>query len=110
MTAPERDAERRGGAPEAIGDVLRRVLGDAKPAARRGRGSVARSWERAAGAELAPETRPSTLRRGVLTVDVRSAALLHELESFRREELLSRLLAEEPTGRVTGLKFRLGAF
>jgi len=104
------DGERRGGPPEAIGDVLRRILGEAKPAARRGRRGVAGSWERAAGADLAAETRPATFRAGVLTVEVRSAALLHELSSFRAGELLSRLLAEEPGGRVTGLRFRLGAF
>ena len=103
-------AEQRGGAPEAIGDVLRRVLRETRPSARHGRNSVARSWEKAAGEELCAETRASTLRKGVLTVDVRSASLLHELESFRREDLLSRLLAEEPTGRVTDLRFRLGAF
>ena len=90
--------------------VLRRVLAEAKPAARRGRKGVAGSWVRAAGVELAAETRPGTLRGGVLTVEVRSASLLHELSSFRTGELLSRLLVEEPEGRVTGLRFRLGAF
>ena len=37
-------------------------------------------------------------------------SLLAELAGFRREELLSRLLAADPTGRVTGLRLRLGAF
>jgi predicted nucleic acid-binding Zn ribbon protein len=74
------------------------------------RGGVESAWVRAAGPELAEATRTATLRRGVLTVDVRSASLLAELQGFRREELLARLLGADPSGRITGLRFRLGVF
>jgi predicted nucleic acid-binding Zn ribbon protein len=68
------------------------------------------AWERAAGPALAAETRAATLQRGVLTVEVRSSALLAELQGFRTDELLSRLLAADPSARVTGLRFRPGVF
>ena len=100
----------RGGAPESVGEILPRVLRESG-FTKSGRGNgLASRWERAAGAALAEETRPSTLRRGVLTVDVRSAPLLAELSGFRTEELLTRLLTEDPSGRITGLRFRLGVF
>jgi hypothetical protein len=99
--------ERRGGAPEPISDVLDRVLRGVRPAARRG--GIAESWAAAAG-DLAAETRPASLQRGILTVEVRSAALLAELEGFRRDELLRRLLETEGSGRIAGLRFRLGVF
>lgn len=105
-----KSTERRGGAPEPIADVLRALLREVRPAERRRRSGVAAAWERAAGPGLAAETRAATLQRGVLTVEVRSNGLLHELESFRKEELLSRLLAAEPSGRIHGLRFRLGVF
>ena len=93
-----------------VGSILPRVLAESGFTRRRRRSSLSSLWETAAGAELAAETRPATLRHGVLTVEVRSTALLAELAGFRREELLSRLLAADPSGRVTGLRLRLGVF
>lgn len=125
---------KRGGAAEAIGDILRRTLPEYRPTTRgpnrtrRTQSVVAVAWARAAGPELAAETRPATLQRGVLTVEVRSTSLLTELQSFRRDELLARLIEVEAelsraangdpsrdvsagaTGRVTGLRFRPGVF
>ena len=105
-----RDDEPRGGPAEPLGEILKRLVPSARPAVRRQRSAVAEAWERAAGPELAQETRPSTLQRGVLTVEVRSDALLLELQSFRRDELLARLVEADGKGRVTGLRFRPGVF
>ncbi len=68
------------------------------------------AWAKAAGEQLSSETKPATLRKGVLTVEVRSTALLHELSGFRQDELLSRVLAADETGRIKELRFRLGVF
>lgn len=57
---------------------------------RRTRPAAYAAFERAAGPELARRARPVKLARGVLTVEVDSAAHLHELESFRGEELRAR--------------------
>jgi hypothetical protein len=76
----------------------------------RKRGGIVDVWRRAAGEELGDTTQPSRLLRGVLVVDVNTSAQLHELQSFRQQELLDRVLAEDTSGRITGLKFRLGAF
>jgi predicted nucleic acid-binding Zn ribbon protein len=81
-----------------------------RPAERRRRSAIAAAWDRAAGPELALETRPATLQRGVLTVEVKSTSLLAELQGFRRDELLSRLLEADPSARITGLRFRPGVF
>jgi hypothetical protein len=104
------NAEKRGGAPEAVGEILRRVLPAGGSTTRRRESAVARLWREAAGPELAEETRLATLRHGVLVVEVRSSPLLAELSGFRAQELLSRLVAADPSGRVTGLKFRPGVF
>jgi len=79
-------------------------------APRRRKAGVEEAWSQAAGEELASETRAATLRQGVLTVEVRSAGLLHELQGFRKDELLARLLEHDTTKRINGLKFRLGVF
>ena len=101
---------KRGGAPESVGEILPRVLPGTGSGTRRRESAVARLWGGVAGPRLAAETRPSTLRRGVLTVEVRSSPLLAELSGFRAQELLSRLVAADPSGRVTGLRFRPGVF
>jgi hypothetical protein len=105
------EQSRRGGAAEAIGAILPRVLRESGFTTRRPkRGGLAEAWARAAGESLAAETRPSTLRAGVLTVEVRSAALLAELAGFRTAEMFSRYAAQDPSGRVRELRFRLGVF
>ena len=102
-------AVRRGGAAEPIGAILPRVMRESGFGKRPRRG-LAGVWAKAAGDALAEETRPATLRSGVLTVEVRSAALLAELAGFRTAEMLSRLVAEDRSGRVRELRFRLGVF
>ncbi len=93
-----------------MGQILARVTRQSGLTKTRRGSSIADLWSRAAGPELDAETRPSTLRQGVLTIEVRSAALLAELAGFRTDEMLTRLLAEDSSGRFTGLKFRLGVF
>ncbi len=105
-----RGSGRRHGDAEALGDILRRVMRDVRPPTPRRRDAIFAAWRSAAGSALAQETRPTTLRKGVLTIEVRSPPLLHDLAGFRRDELLSRFLAAAPKGRVTGLRFRLGVF
>jgi predicted nucleic acid-binding Zn ribbon protein len=107
---PGSHATSRGGAAETVGQILPRVLSDAGFTRTRRGSSIATIWEKAVGPELAAEARPDTLRRGVLTVEVRSSALLAELTGFRTEELLGKVLAVDPSGRITGLRFRPGAF
>lgn len=104
------DTSRRGGAPERVDAILSRVLRD--PAIRRvpRASSMSELWARAAGPQVAAESRPDTLRRGVLTVEVRSASLLSELSGFRVQELLAKVVEADGSGRITGLRFRLGVF
>jgi hypothetical protein len=102
--------EKRGGAAETVGDILPRVMREAGVHRARRASGIGALWERAAGPELAVDTRPATLRHGVLMVEVRGASLLAELRGFRTDELLARVLAEDPSGRVTGLRFRPGVF
>lgn len=105
----EQDGRARGAEP--IGDILARLAPRYTGRRRRkARNRVHEAWERAAGPELVEDARPGPLHKGVLTIEVRSAALLSELEGFRKQQLLSRLLEEDDSGRVTGLRFRIAVF
>ncbi len=49
------------------------------------------AFDTAAGPDLARRARPMRLSKGVLTVEVDSASHLHELQTFRGEELRQRV-------------------
>jgi predicted nucleic acid-binding Zn ribbon protein len=97
----------RAAGPERLGEVLGRAV--IKPA-RRGRtllGRAQRKWDATVEAAVAAHSRPRTFRRGLLTVEVDSSALLAELSGFRRAGLVHKLAGEpEPLG-VRDIKFVL---
>lgn len=92
---------------ERLGDILDGAV--VKPA-KRARSVMARArrkWVRAAGEELAAHSWPRSARRGVLTVEVDSSALLAELAGYRRAELVHKLAAEPDPVGVRDIKFVL---
>jgi predicted nucleic acid-binding Zn ribbon protein len=65
------------------------------------------AWRDVAGPRIADETGISSFRGGVLTIDVGSAPLKHELEVFQREELLAALRERLSGTFVSELRFNL---
>jgi predicted nucleic acid-binding Zn ribbon protein len=65
------------------------------------------AWREAAGAEFCEQARVTGLKKGVLTVEVDSAALLQELSVYRRKELLLVLRQKEPS--ISEVKFKPGS-
>ena len=96
--------------PEPIGEVLSRLF------AARGWGRVQdrlhleRAWTQAAGPEVAPKTRVTALKRGVLEVEVKNAILLQELTQFHKRRLLEALRRILGGVKLTDLRFRSGVW
>jgi len=67
-----------------------------------------RAWAAAIGENWSPQTRAGRIVKGVLQVEVKSAALLSELSAFHGPELTQRLQQIAPHLRIKGIKFRLG--
>ena len=67
---------------------------------------LAAAWAEAVGPARAPATRVAGLRGGVLTVEVESASLRCELETFYREDLLDRLRVQAPRLGIRRIVFR----
>lgn len=65
------------------------------------------SWQTAAGDDWAKVTRPQRISRGVLYVDVRSAAALGELAAFHGPEITQKMQKLVPHLRIKSIKFRL---
>ncbi len=71
---------------------------------------LGRAWCEAIGPEAAAHTRLSrTIRRGILSVEVDSAALLGELGGFRKAEILKVLQEKVKSTYIEDIRFKLGS-
>jgi len=93
--------------PDALGAVISRLF------AVRGYGRIQAdrqlhsAWKTIVGEEVARQTRVLGLKNGVLQIGVSNSALLSELASFRKQELMEQLKTEQPQLRLRSLKFLL---
>ncbi len=71
---------------------------------------IGRAWLDVLGPAIAKHTRLSrTIRKGVLSVEVDSPALLGELSGFRKAEILKGLHERVKRRHIEDLKFKLGS-
>lgn len=94
---PKRGARR-------LGDLLSEVVKASVGPRRREKADLSLAWSRAAGAQVARHSRPVGFRGGSLVVRFDSATLRHEVECFRKGEILERLGEEYPKRRIANLK------
>ncbi len=93
---------------ETVSDVLGRVVRGLSIERELRSHSVEPAWPKAVGPRLAPHSRPARLHHGVLTVEVRSAAWLHEL-FLMRESMRLALNREMGGDYVRELRLRPGS-
>lgn len=108
--SPRGQARGRALEPEPIDVLLRKWLRANRVRKRVLREDIFRAWEGVVGAEIAEHTRVLRYERGVLEVEVDSAALLHELSTYYQQEILSSLRGTEELASVRDLRFRAGSF
>lgn len=105
----DRTTERGPHEPQALGDVLSRLMALRGYGRVRGSRQLADVWRAAAGEKIAARTRVMGLKHGVLQIGVCNAALLSELASFHRHSLLESLQRSGGQHGIQDLKFRLRA-
>lgn len=108
MNGDQARGGRRSTGPEGFGDILKRVV--RRDGLGRKQSSKKRTAEKVV-AELLPAeqvvlVRVVSFRKGVLRLEVSAGTLLHELRSFREEELLTVLRAAGL--QVAEIRWRLG--
>ena len=69
---------------------------------------IASAWVEVAGEELASRTRVRGIRRGILTIEVESSSLCHDLAAFKKDALLVALKEKVRKSEITALRFRAG--
>lgn len=93
--------------PDTLGRVLSQLFQQRGYGRPRATQDLQQSWATCVGPETARHTRVLSYRNGVLKVAVRSAALVGELNGFRKRELLQAFAEQFPRQRVRDLKFQL---
>jgi predicted nucleic acid-binding Zn ribbon protein len=71
--------------------------------------AVVEKWADIVGPQIAAQTRPAQLQRGVLTVFVTHPTWLSELERFHKETILRRLQKQCPSAQVRALRFQISS-
>jgi hypothetical protein len=96
--------------PEPIKEILARLFTARGWGRRQARLHLERAWTRAVPPEHAAQTRVLRLFRGVLEIEVNSAALLQELAHFHKRRLLDVLRDQLPGQPLKDLRFRAGSW
>ena len=100
---------RRAGEPSPIREVLPSVLRGLKAGVDGPLDRVRRAWEEVIGAEMASRTRVAAFSSGQVKVEVASAALKHDLVTFRGAEVLRGLRERLPDMGVQRVSYRVAA-
>ncbi len=93
--------------PEMLGDVLRKILKKRNIPHTAADRRLLALWRKAVGPQIAAQTHPDTLKRGVLFVRVSAPVWMHQL-TFMREEILVRIQELTAPDEVRNLRFTIG--
>ena len=94
--------------PQAINNILKKVLGRHDLAAKLDNYQFVLRWKQIVGDKIAAQTRPESIERGILKVRVSNSAWAQEL-SFHREAIIKRIKNEVPSAKdVRDLVFLVG--
>jgi predicted nucleic acid-binding Zn ribbon protein len=91
---------------EPVGDVLKRWIKHSGVLRTSERDRIWAVWERLLGPDAA-HTRLAGLAKHVLTIEVDSSALLMDLSSFKKQEILEAIRDEVRSYFIRDIRFRL---
>ena len=95
---------------EPIEKILERWMRANRVRQRVDRDSVFGKWKEVVGEAMSERSRVVDCAGGLLTGEVDSAPLLHELSTYYRRELLDKLRRLEGFPNLSDIRFRAGTF
>lgn len=93
--------------PQKMADVLGELLARRGFARVQSAGALETAWSQVAGEGLAPFTRVAGIQRGRLEIVISNSVLLQEV-TYRKTELLQRIITAAPDAGIRELRFRVG--
>jgi predicted nucleic acid-binding Zn ribbon protein len=100
--------KRRRGEPASLRQLLPGVLKGLRGVASGPVARVREVWPEIVGPVVAGRTRVAAVEEGRVRVEVASAAVRHDLATFRRAEVLRGLQERLPELRIREVSYRLG--
>lgn len=91
--------------PARLGNVLNKLVRQRGIAEQTSGNELDQVWKQVAGERIAGKSFVRKLRSGVLEISVTNGAILEELSSYLKHELLSELQQRHPEPPITSLKF-----
>ena len=101
-------SKRKSREPEAVGDILPKLMRHIKPRKNDGLKELRDVWPQLVGEAVAKRSRIAAYHSGEIILEVASSALRQDLGIFRREKLLESLREALPETPISGLKCRVG--
>lgn len=93
--------------PLSLADVLQKVMKKQGIPLATGDPSLRRVWNEAVGEQIAAQTLPDGIRRGILHVKVASSVWMHQLQ-FLKKDILQRFNSLHGKETVRALNFSIG--
>jgi hypothetical protein len=93
--------------PSPIADVLRKIMKKQGIPVFGASTSLRRVWSEAVGPQIAAQTLPEQIRRGVLLVKVASSVWMHQLQ-FLKKDIIQKFNSLYGEGTVQTLHFSIG--
>ncbi len=92
---------------KSIENIVKDVIKDLSGRGRVSEEEVSGAWRAAAGEKAARHTKPISIKRSVLTVNVDASGWLYEL-TIKKKELLKALESKIRGKTLKGIRFRIG--
>lgn len=105
---PRRNRKGSSGQPQAVGELIPRVLEEVGLGATSTAVALLRVWDSALGEQLAPHCRPDGIRRGVIQARVRDSGWMQRLQ-LEKPLILARLRNALGPDAFQDLRFRVGS-
>ncbi|MFH1190334.1 MAG: DUF721 domain-containing protein [Candidatus Omnitrophota bacterium] len=106
-SCPDNQAEDRPGGAEHFSRLIGKVIDALSGKERLGEEEIEKAWRKAAGVPAARQSRPVSLKKSVLVVNVASSSWLYELTT-KKKEIIGMLETELKGKKVREIRFRIG--
>lgn len=107
LSCPGSPAEDKRPDQKPLAEALKNVIKDLSGKARLGEEEIAEAWNASVGADAARHSRPVSLNKGTIAVNVDSSGWLYEL-TVKKKDILKQLEAALKGKKIIDIRLRIG--
>lgn len=93
--------------PEEIKHILDKVIGKIGKQCPGKKDEILNAWQRAVGNKASSHSRPVSIKRRILTIEIDSSTWMYEL-NLRKKGILKDIRKELGEDKVSDIRFRMG--